>query len=79
MKRNGVDNKQTMNAEKPSATAAFNIGALVLMMPSASVTSFKTESLSLYWMPLQQVDVNKGIFTGVLIFLTILLMVQILP
>jgi hypothetical protein len=27
--------------KKPSALAAFSIGALVLMMPSASVTSFK--------------------------------------
>ncbi len=48
VKRNRINNKQSMNTEKPSALAAFSIEALVLIIPSASVTSFKTESPLLY-------------------------------
>ncbi len=55
-----------MNTEKTFALAAFSIEALVLIIPSASVTVSKTESPLLYLTRLPANQHDKSIFPGVL-------------
>ncbi len=68
-----------MNTEKPSALAAFNIEALVLIMPSAQSPVSKTESPLLYLTRLPANNMNKSIFSGIFNLFNDLTNVQILP